>query len=379
MKIFEIMKCVNEKELKILGLSVIRYGSRKIINGSLAYIDVFPINFQILSKIAYKQIHEIQFCGHPLIQYDKYHIHFFSKQYSVEQMVVQDIFRLIDEKYDGIILLRSALGESYLINFLVKGLSNKYKLNNVCFAYVRPIQKEWTCFSHIPFEKLEIIISSLKFLKRKFYKKGNRFLFICVPFEDIKSMVLSYKHCSDKISHFRNLIKYFGIDVNQINVIKPCFQNTIKDKCKSYLKHKNININKFIFLSKDAISTENLPNSYWKYLEERLENIGYSLCYNSKELTISEACYIASLSSAVICNRSGFSEGLSNVAKKMFVFYTPMISDISLAPNMIMNAYSLKDYPGVNNPTLIYEYNVLETNWRNIVESIITNLKMSEV
>lgn len=382
MNFLKVIKCVNERILRICGVTILQYGNRKIINGTLSYFEVLPLNLNIFNKIQFGNIEEFQILGFPLFQHNKenkFPFKIFPRKNSIENRVVQSIFNKIDKKYNGICLLRSALGESYLMNYLINSLCHKYKISNACFASIRAVCKEWECYTQIPLEQIDLSVKTLKLLRRNVYMQDGRFLFVCLPIEDIKSMVLSYKYGEVNTHHFVNLTKYFGLNKNTINDINPKFLPYTEKKCELILKTKDINSNKLIFISKDALSTENLPKKYWDLLQNKLEDLGYDLYFNSKELTISEACYMASLSAAVICNRSGFSEGLSRVAKKMFIFYTPMITDISLSPAMVMNFYSLKEYPGVVNPNNIYEYNTLETGFEKIVEDIANKLTVKEM
>lgn len=332
MKVFEKIKIGKEKEIQIFGFPILQYGKKDIKNGTEKYIKLFPTSF--------------------------------------EKKLVKMIFKNITNDYDDLYLLRCGLGEAYLINFFIDAWTRKNKSKNPCYISPRSEGREWNCFYKIPVENITIPWQSLSALKKRCYKYKGRRLFVFLPLKEIRKIVRSYQKKPQP--HVKSLLKFCKLTSDDLKPVQPVFSRDIKDSALARLKENKINKNNFVFISSDALSAPLLPQEFWNELKLNLEKKGIGFIQNKKEISISEALYLSSIASAVIALRSGFSEGLANQAKKIFVLYTPLKSPFLPIPDFI-KAYSLVEYPFATEKQ-ITEFDTSALSHENIIQKIIEEI-----
>lgn len=283
-----------------------------------------------------------------------------------EEKILQLCIDSVGDNFDDIYLLRVGLGESYLINYIIKDWAKKNGSKNPVFLNPQNINKTWECFSPIPIKHLTINWDALWALKNNNYKYKNHRIFVFIPLNDVHKIGRSYLK---KVQpHFETLCNYIGLKNINLSPVNICFSEDTIKKCNEYLEYKNINKDNFVFISKEALSIPLLPENFWNKITKQIRMLGYDILLNSKELNISESVYIASLAKSVIAIRSGFSEGISAVAKQMFIFYTPLKYP-PIPAKIFLDAYSLKNYPMVKQNN-IFEYIYQLEKEYNIINEI---------
>lgn len=333
-----------------------------------------------LKKLKFKNIREYHFCGFPIIQYMKTEEGikfklFPKKDKLLIYKVLDKIISYVGDEYKDIFIIRSGLGEAYLLNFYIDDFISKVGAEKACF-YVPKLnrQRTWDCYNKLPLFIGELENCNLKYiLTQGTYYYKNRKIIVCQPLSIIDDIVKKHR-ISDR-HHIDCLLDYFQLDRKNIKPVQFNIKNEEKDAAIKILQEKNINISNFIFISKEANSTDKLDDIFWKELESKIKKLGYDICYNSKEFNISMAIYIASLSKGIVSLRSGFCEGLSLLSQNIpiHILYQDLITT-HLSADRFIKAYTLKQYPFVN-PHKIYEYNALNTQYNEIYNNIINTLK----
>ena len=241
MKLLEKIKFLDEREIRLLDLPIVHYGTKKVENAKEKYIDFFPNK-------------------------------------TFEEQVIEEIVNFIDDKYDSIYLLRSGLGEAYLVNFLIKNWCKKNNSKNPCFLNPKNPQKWWSIFSPLPMCFLNMNWQKLKVLQKSCYSIKNKKIYVFLPSKEIRA--ICQKYLTNPRPHTLSLLKFVDLDTSSISPINFSFDDLTIEKCRKFLQNKNIDINNFIFISPDALSISALSNDFWNKLEIQLRNLGYYIYQN---------------------------------------------------------------------------------------------------
>lgn len=333
MKIFQKIKFKNYSEFRLLNIPV--FGIEKNIENKKIKLYFLPIN-------------------------------------KLRKILLEGIISIVGNKFDDVIFIRSGLGELYLINFFIDDLIKKYDLKNVCYANFRNINCNWQCYNKLPFIMLpEEFYIARDILKKNIYTINGKKVLVYFPRLEMDKIVK--KHSISTEHHVDSVLKFYGLSRKNISKISNNITKDDKQKSLDFLKSKNINIDNFIFISKYANSMETISEDFWNDLKGEIEKQNYDVVFNTKEISISQATYIASLSKGIIGVRSGFMEGLSITNdKKLFVLYKDLKS-VKLVADKFIDTYSLKKYPFVCEEN-IFEYNANKNTKNQIIADIITKL-----
>lgn len=328
---------------------------------------------KLVKNIKLNKEREIQILNHPFIQYGEYNDKTKNEKYidilpkSFEHKVYDLIFEKIDNKHDGIFLLRAGLGEAYLLNFFIEDIIKKRKIKNPCFICHRKQYKELFSLFHpnIPFYYIDINLQKLfhLFEKRWTNYMGKKININPSTLKEVQILFNNYEKEIEK-RHYTEVIKKFN-NVKKFNFKSPILTGEIKRTALE--KIQNLDINNFIFIINKANFVVPLEDNFWNNLTNQLREKGYDIYINDTDLTFSEAFYIASLSKGIIGLRCGFSELLSTLDVPKHIIYTPC------KHNNIQNLQeilTLEKYPFVNKETL-FEYNALKTELQDISNKIL--------
>ncbi len=276
--------------------------------------------------------------------------------------------KIVNSKYNKVFIIKSNLGEAYL--FL------KYVINELITSEDVPIIIA-TKKAHLSLIKILVpnikyqFIKSLKYeVNNKIFKIGEQIVYIAYP---LKFYIDAEAKIATSKTHYLNeMYNYFRISKgNKHNFNKIRITNTVKQEINDYLKRNNIS--KFIFIVKEATTSESIPEAFWKELEEKL---CIKTIYNSMNLNIEESYYLSQKASAIISLRSGLSEILSEGKNTHIILYTNFKNRYKFKPleaKYIINAYSIKD-------TEINRNNIFEIAYTpgKTIENIINIIKKRE-
>ncbi len=292
---------------------------------------------------------------------------FFHK--SEEKKLLDEIIKIIGKNYDSVFYLRAGLGEAYIFYFIIDEYIKKYKFKNPCIICHRKFYSELSKMfvPNVPFYYIDIPQNTLyETLKTRNIKyKGITFNVNPSSLDEILAIWENYRQGLEK-RHYIEVIKELN-GISNINYKYPLITDSIKQSAMR--KTKLLNKNNFIFLIPDANFFHLMNSSFWEAIEKYLKECGYDIFVNSKELTLPEAYYIATLSKGIIGIRGGFSEVCSAIDVPKHIIYTKNRARVKDS----IRVFTLKDYPHVNKET-IYEYECFTDDYTSVYKQIIENL-----
>lgn len=328
--------------------------------------------FGLFSFYQFKPIFwQVKISSIPLLTYYKYnHINKLYKgialfspppiKKDIEEDCLFHISKQVPQEYENIVYIRSGLGETFLLNLYIDHILTDigFDIKKTCFVGSRDtfgdIFKQYN--PDILYKKININWDYLCLgIEDILYKYKNKKIYFYLNKNFIYNLMDSYKDGIEKINFSKKIVELFSIKPEGVTLKKYSPTPILKSKTLDYLLKNKINVDNFIFISKDAVSIEKMSDIFWRKLEKALKDKGFDIFYNSEDISITQAKIIASLSKAIIALRSGFSETLLELEIPTYILYTTMKLNGISAKNML-DAYSLKEYPNAN-INLIYEYN----------------------
>lgn len=325
-----------------------------------------------LRKIKLGKEREIRFLGFPILQYEKeeevskktrYEI--FPK--SLEHKVCDMILGQIPAEHDLIIIARAGLGEVYILNFMLSDIISKYNAKKTCVVsnkeHYSSVFKMYS--PDIPFYSLDIDNTLLNRSIINRVLKYNKKIFNINPctFYEISNYFTSCETKQDN-RHYIDMLKEF-CNIKEFELKSCIFPDNIDASIMA--KFSGLNFDNFVYVVTDANFIKPLDNHFWDELSLSLKNKGYDVVFNSVDISIPEARYLASKSKGIIALRCGFSEILSAINVQKHILYTEcMFNNI---PNL-KDILTLSKYPNVDNTTL-NEYVLQNDNQDVVLQDII--------
>jgi hypothetical protein len=234
-------------------------------------------------------------------------------------------------------------------------LRKKWNARNICFVSQRKIYNElFSMYSDIPFYPLDLTHDEYApYLKHRNveYKKTKFHIHHCTIDESLSWLK---KHQNGDTSHAIDSYKEFA-GIKEFTPVAPQFSEELKQTTLE--KVKELNLNKFVFLTPESNGALALPTEFWTTLTGKLQQKGYDIFVNTAKgvtpfgksvcLTIAEATYLASLAQAIIGLRCGFLECLAALRDRhtLYTLYTPFRS---MQSDAFFKTYTLQNYPFVN-------------------------------
>lgn len=301
--------------------------------------------------------------------------------------VLDKIIQVTGTRYDNIFILRTATGETTLLAYLLPNLIKKYNIKKFCF--VTPVGKESTTFGVIQAFYPEVECYSINITQRdlNLYFKENLISYkninfhICLfPVNVIQEQTIAVKNNSANYMHHCSFI------LNNLNqkefIFRPFLLSNIATSV--FDKIKNLNFDKFIFLSPEASSVLPYSDFFWVKLSEKLKSMGYDIFVNSRKkfygnmifdnISICEAIVVAQHAKAIIGLRSGFMETLSPIDIPKFILYTKFKWH-NYTSDETLNYFTLHKYPFVAKKNL-YEYSCDNYLVEELIEDICKKLEV---
>lgn len=374
-KPFETIKNDNEYRIKVFGITIyeklvehITVSIRQKILGGLIVTDkITSDNGNLATKT-------IKFCGIQIAkridELEKTSWFLFNikyKEYSLQKLFEKKYLKFFDNKFDDIYILNANSGEIYLfLTYIFKAIKDRNKSKTPLFVaskkyhteLVKSIYPDIPCV-YIPhfYRKIKSPVFGVK--NFRFFTIFPKYYFANIE-DAIKSNPAGEKH------YFELMLDYFDLAKEDIKMQSITVPEDSKTSILEKVKNINLNLEKFIFLSPEAISCELLDNKYWIDLIKNYQTQGYdifvnltgdmvnleSAAYKTCFLTYSEAFALACRAKKIISLRSGFTEILSQTKVPMDVIYTKFkdrhhFRDMAL--EYVKAGFSLYKLPGIDN------------------------------
>lgn len=299
----------------------------------------------------------------------------------IKDYVRQDcLFHITRQALPGfrnIVYIRSGLGETYLLNLYMKQILNRLNLSDkdTCFVGTRDNFNELFRQYHpdLTYKKIMVNFDYLSYaINAQSYQFNGKNIYFYIEKNFIYQLMDQYKEQSTTEHYVSCICNFFMIPEKEH--YEQTYQPTLSDgeQAIRYLRENNVDINNFVFISKDAISVEPFSVAFWNDLEHGVEMKGYDIVYNSSRISISMAKAIAYYSKVIIALRSGFLETISDLNKNYHVLYSKFRLN-GMKADIVRKTHSLKYYPNVN-PNNIFEYDLEYKNEAEILTEILERL-----
>ena len=329
----------REREISLLGITVIQYGHIETNGVQETYFEIFPKSF--------------------------------------EHNFLDRIIQKIGEEHDFVCIIRAnGNGEAYLACLLWDELLRKYKAQKPCIVFhrkilgnvIRVFNTEVPLYftEDIPYSNYNLYLTHnhIKY-------NGINFCILQSTLKDASALAGLYLNGYG--TPYPDYVRIIH-GCSNWGKISPHF--IAKDRSVTELVG-NLDLNNFVFIIAEANAVNPLPKEFWKQLCERLKNRGIDVFVNTKTgvseygksafISISQAMWLASMSRGIIGLRSGFSELVSTFPMQKHIIYTKFMWE-PITPQNMLRAYSLSYYPQVDTSTL-HEY-----EWEDNVNEILQQI-----
>ncbi len=365
------MKFITDKKIKFKVIGIPIYSA--ILNHRIKYENFFNIFFKIRKYSNTAEVKKFKIFNCTFFEQTEtdnfiYSKSIFHKKYVNKLSVLKKYLnKRIDTKYNKIFILKSNLGEAYIfLKYIINNLIEKD--DNILIAGTK---KSHLKLANMLLPKISAIIlpKSLPEVGVNTFQLEKQTYYIAFPMKFY--IETESKIHTDNAVYLSEMYKYFGISQsNTATENKLHINKNISEKIEEYL-NKN-NINKFIFLVKNAKTCTSIPNEFWEELEKALNK---KIITNNENMPLDEAFYLASKAEAIISLRSGFSEILSESGTPQIILYTDFINRFrfkEITKDKIITGYSIKTVTPAANKIIEIEYS---DNLKNkIIENITETL-----
>lgn len=275
-------------------------------------------------------------------------------------------------------ILNIATGESYIFANFFEELEKKYP------------KTVWATYNKATKDIFDLYYpDKILLLPKKYhhYFSASEYVYKNIQFECFLGADFWKSFWAHKTHFIDAFCEKFQILPDYNNCKLPQVDLSIKDGLYSKINQIGLNIDKFVFISTEANSTELLPNIFWNELVNELKNNGYDIFSNTTSLinpiknskscflTYQEAYLLAQKSKAIIALRSGFTEILSSINVPKHIIYNLGENKINPWLKNLFENYTLDKYPNIKIETLNeykhHEASDFEPISKNIIDSIL--------
>lgn len=369
------MKFITDKKFKFTILRIPVYSA--LVNHRIKYENFFNVFFKIRKYTNSTELKKLKIFNFTIFEkietddfiYSKSEFH---KKYVNKLAVLKKYLKeKINPEYNKIFILKSNLGEAYIfLKYIINNLTNDK--DNILIAGTKE--------SHIKLANMLLPQVPVILLPKKLPEVGvNTFkieeqtYYIAFPMKFY--IETEAKIHNNNAVYLDEMYKYFCINSkNSVQENKLKIQQNTSKKIDNYLRENNIN--KFVFIAKNAKTCSEIPKTFWQELENA---INIKTISNDENMPLEEAYCLAAYAQAIISLRSGFSEILSETYKPQIILYTDFINRFrfkEITKDKIINGYSIKSLTPTENKITEIEYS--DNSKKEIIKVIIETLNKKE-
>lgn len=305
----------------------------------------------------------------------------------------REMWNKYHNQYDDIYFLASPSGELYLFLNTAQAIIKKYGSKRPLFIVDKPYKKDMCRMFQpdIPCVQEEFPIA-LYLYEKHIHKINNMKFFLFFPtwYYVMAQDKLIKERLSGKINYYDCILDFVELNRKDNNFHLPIISLDAKKSLQEKIQKLGLNLDKFVFLSPEAISCLHYPQSFWVNLIKKLKELGYDVFLNimnsNNNIEEAKTCFLsheevfalAQLSSGIIGLRSGMIEILSMINVPIHVLYTDMPKRVLIEPmdaENTLHAFTMKKLPGVNVDN-IYEYDCNNITEENLLTTILEKFKI---
>ena len=287
------------------------------------------------------------------------------------------------EKYKNIYIVRTHLGESYILALMLNCLNKENdsiivtlkKENSEIFQLLCPT---------IPCIYLPIKSSIVYEYLSETFTQYNNFNFILYLKQNFYENI--WNTPNNKPVHFyQEIIKHFNVIPKKF-LVKNLLSNITSNSLLKKIERINLNLNKFVIISPEAYSCRAYDNSFWLELIKEFKYNGFDVFVNLQDsnnilskhcktckLTILEFMKLTTYSKGIVALRSGLLDLISTLGIPLHILYTEFpgpFGSLNKDTNYCIKVFSLKRMPSVNK-FKIYEYNTNAISSDDLIKKIV--------
>ena len=279
--------------------------------------------------------------------------------YDVIESFYKDYFANFPKNFDSVFILHANCGEIYdFIAYLAKPIFQKYNTQKPLFIATKPYHTDIASL-FLPdvrcrYQDLYLKEPRLSILNDYWEYEGFKFQQIFSPKHF--NAVNSNPGC---IHYFDAMLKTLDLKREDVSKPSPIISKKLKNDVIEIAKRIDLNIDNFIILAPEALTSSQLPISFWKNLSNTLRKNGYDVFLNitntrfdiqakTHNLSFSELFALATMSKGAISLRSGLSEFLIPSKAKNIILCTKFHWSSELTAEQCIKAYSVYGLPFVN-------------------------------
>ncbi len=280
----------------------------------------------------------------------------------------RDYFANFPKNFDDAFILHANCGEVYdFLAYLAKPLIEKSNIRKPLFIAGKPYHTDIVGLflpdARCRYHDLYLKEPRLNILGDYWEYDGHRFWQIFSPrhFSSVNSN-LGNTH------YFDAMLKTLNLDRNEASKPFVTISEELKNNVISIAERIGLDIENFVVLAPEALTSSPLPVSFWKNLVRELNKNGYdtflNIANNSSEiqakshnLSLSELFALTSMSKGVVSLRSGLSEFLIPSKAKNIILCSKFHWSPILTAEQCIKAYSVYGLPFINTKQVV-EINV---------------------
>ena len=277
-----------------------------------------------------------------------------------------EYFKYLPNDFDTAYILHANSGEAYcFLAYLAKACIKKDGAQKPLFVATKGYHEDI----------IELFFPKANYVYYNMYLKEPRLNFLG-DFGIINNhkfrQLFSQRHFSivnsnlGTIHYFDAMLQTLGLERKEVS--KPKVRLPKKDLSKVIKIAENINLNldKFVILAPEALTTEAMPYSFWANLVKELHRKGYDIFLNvmnasdlkckKYNLSYKELYALTTLSKGVISLKSGLSEFLLPTEVKNIILAKKFHWSPILTGEQCLKAYSTMKLPFID-PEKVFELN----------------------
>lgn len=270
----------------------------------------------------------------------------------------KEYFKYLPNDFDTAYILHANSGEVYcFLAYLAKACMKKDGAEKPLFVATKGYHEDI----------IEMFFPKANYVYYNLYLKEPR-LDLIGDFKEFNGrnyrQIFSQRHFGvvnsnlGRIHYFDAMLQTLGLNRADASKPTPKLPKKVVTKVTKIAEEIGLDLNKFVILAPEALTTDLLPESFWHSLVRELYKSGYDVFLNvtkptnlnckKYDLSYKELFALSTLSKGVISLKSGLSEFLSQTGTKNIVLAKRFHWSATLTARQCLDAYSLMKLPYID-------------------------------
>ena len=270
----------------------------------------------------------------------------------------KEYFQYLPKGFDDVYILHSNSGEAYcFLAYLAKALIKKNNAQNPLFVATKsyhddiiklffPKARSVYYDMYLKEPRLELLGDSLEYNGHKFFP-----IFSNRHFNSVNADL-------GNLHYFDAMLNTLNLTIDDVSKPTPKISTKTKRNMLSIAENIGLNLDNFVIIAPEALTTNTMPNEFWNELIRQLYKQGYDVFLNvakptnikckTTSLSFSELFALATFAKGCVSLRSGVSEFLIPTKTKNIVLCPRFHWSPALSASQCINAYSILKLPYID-------------------------------